>query len=345
MLPSLRTSPSTAALHSALVAISGSGLRLPVFGLALAVVALSACGDDGGDELPPPRPVITTDRPTFDGEAALELARRQVDFGPRVPGTPGHAAQLEWMRARLDSLADTVQLQSFTHRHSETGETLELTNVVARFRPDAGPRVLVLAHWDTRPTSDAATTPEERAVPVPGANDGASGTAVILQLAEYLAADPPELGVDLLLVDGEDYGPTTDDMFLGARHYAARLPEMPAERRPAYGILLDMVGDADPRFPIEGHSAEFAPQLAQRIWSIASRLGFGRYFPMEVGQPIADDHLPLNEAGLPTIDIIDFEYGPGNAYWHTPADTPDNLRAATLRMVGEVVMEFIWGGG
>jgi Zn-dependent M28 family amino/carboxypeptidase len=134
-------------------------------------------------------------------------------------------------------------------------------------------------------------------------------------------------------------------MFLGAKHFAARLPKLSAEQRPAYGILLDMVGDADPRFPIEGYSAEYAPQLAQRIWSIAARLGYGRYFPMEVGQAIADDHLALNEAGLPTVDIIDFEYGPGNAYWHTPDDTADNLRAATLRMVGEVVMEFIWAGG
>jgi Zn-dependent M28 family amino/carboxypeptidase len=313
--------------------------------VVLAPLFASGCGDEGGDDLPPPRPVVTTDRPTFDGEAALELARAQLDFGPRVPGTPGHAAQLAWMRARLDSLADTVSLHPFTHRHSETGAVLELTNVLARFRPESERRVLVLAHWDTRPTSDAAASPEERALPVPGANDGASGTAVILQLAAHLAADPPELGVDLLLVDGEDYGPTTDDMFLGAKHFAARLPKLSAEQRPAYGILLDMVGDADPRFPIEGYSAEYAPQLAQRIWSIAARLGYGRYFPMEVGQAIADDHLALNEAGLPTVDIIDFEYGPGNAYWHTPDDTADNLRAATLRMVGEVVMEFIWAGG
>jgi Zn-dependent M28 family amino/carboxypeptidase len=289
--------------------------------------------------------VITTDRPSFDGEAALALVRAQVDLGPRVPGTPGHAAQLAWMQARLDSLADTVLLQPFTHRHTETGEQLALTNVLARFAPDAARRIVILAHWDTRPTSDAAPTPEGRALPVPGANDGGSGTAVILQLAAHLAAAPPPLGVDLLLVDGEDYGPTTDDMFLGARHYAERLATLPADRWPEYGILLDMVGDADPRFPIEGYSAQYAPQVAQRIWTIAARLGFGRYFPMEVGQPIGDDHVPLNEAGLPTVDVIDFEYGPDNAYWHTPDDTPQNLRAATLRMVGEVMLEVVYGGG
>lgn len=310
-----------------------------------ALAAIVACGDTAGDDAPPPRPVVATDRPTFDGGAALELARAQVAFGPRVPGSDGHAAQLSWMRARLDSLADEVEVQPFTHRHSETGEALALTNVLARFNPDAPRRILVLAHWDTRPTSDAAATPEARATPVPGANDGASGTAVLLQLAEHLAADPPELGVDLLLVDGEDYGPTTDDMFLGAKRFAAGLPDVPPDARPEYGVLLDMVGDADPRFPIEGYSAEYAPQVAQRIWSVAARLGFGRYFPMEVGQPIADDHLALNEAGLPTVDVIDFDYGPGNAYWHTPDDTPDQLRAATLRMVGEVLLELIHTGG
>lgn len=315
-----------------------------ILSLAL-LTAPAACGDDGSDDLPPPRPVIATERPTFDGEGALALVRRQVAFGPRVPGSPGHGAQLAWMEARLDSLADTVSLHPFTHRHSETGAELALTNVLARFRPEIQERILILAHWDTRPTSDAAGTPDERAQPVPGANDGASGTAVILQLAEHLAADPPELGVDLLLVDGEDYGPTTDDMFLGARHHAERLSAMGQGERPRYGVLLDMVGDADPRFPIEGYSAEYAPELAQRVWSIASRLGFGRYFPMEVGQPIADDHVPLNEAGLPTIDVIDFQYGPGNAYWHTPDDVPENVRAATLRMVGEVMLELIYSGG
>lgn len=303
-----------------------------------------ACSDAPVDE-PPPPPVIAVDRPAFDGEAAFDLVVEQVEFGPRVPGSSGHQAQLEWMIARLDSLADTVWTQPFVHRHSETSQPLALTNVIARFNPAATERILLLAHWDTRPTSDMAP-PDQRDVPVPGANDGASGTAVLLQLAQHLAAEPTELGVDLLFVDGEDFGPTTDDMFLGARHWAQRYAagELP-DPQPRYAILLDMVGDADPRFPIEGYSAEYAPQVAQRVWGIAARLGYGRVFPREIGAPVQDDHVPLNEVGLPTIDIIDFDYGPGNGYWHTPDDTPDQVRAATLDMVGEVLLELIHTGG
>ena len=311
---------------------------------SLTLVA-SACSDAPSDQAPPPRPVIAVDRPSFDGQKAFGFVVRQVDFGPRVPGTPGHAAQLEWMLARLDSLADSVWTQSFEHRHSETGQMLALTNVIARFSPEAQRRIVLLAHWDTRPTSDMAAGPE-RDTPVPGANDGASGTAVLLQLAEHLAQQPTELGVDLLFVDGEDFGPTTDDMFLGARHYAARYAagDLPSPL-PDYGVLLDMVGDADPRFPIEEYSAGFAPDLAQRVWGIASRLGYGTTFVREIGPAINDDHVPLNEAGLATIDIIDFDYGPGNAYWHTPDDTPDQVRPGTLRMVGEVMLELIHTGG
>ena len=315
---------------------------LPPLAVALAAgLALAAC-DGAGTEQPAPAPLLVADRPSFDGAAAHELLRTQVSFGPRIPGRAGHQAQLQWMTELLQPLADTVLVERFTHTHSETGDEIPLANVIARFRPDAPRRLLFLAHWDTRPTSDAATTPEERAMPVPGANDGASGVAVLLQVAETLAAHEPPLGIDLLFVDGEDFGPTTDDMFLGAKHFARTWPR---DRWPEYGVLLDMVADADPRFPIEGYSAEFAPDVAQRVWGVAARLGYGPYFPLEVGQALGDDHVPLNEAGIKTIDIIDFEYGPGNAYWHTPDDTPERTSARTLEMVGEIVLELIYAGG
>jgi hypothetical protein len=112
-----------------------------------------------------------------------------------------------------------------------------------------------------------------------------------------------------------------------------------------YGVLLDMVGDADPLFPIEGNSAEYAPHVVQRVWGVAARLGFGPYFPLDAGRRIGDDHVPLNQAGIPTIDIIDFDYGPGNSYWHTPDDLPEHTSASTLRMVGEVMLELIYTGG
>jgi Zn-dependent M28 family amino/carboxypeptidase len=247
------------------------------------------------------------------------------------------------MVEHLGVRAPELTVDTFTHV-TTAGDTLTLHNVLARFVPEATRRIVLLAHWDTRPRSDAATDSADRAVPVPGANDGASGTAVLLELAELFAAVPPPLGVDLLFVDGEDYGPTLDDMLLGARRYASRLGESDAGR-PIYGLLLDMVGDADPSFPAEEYSMQFAEVVVRKVWRAAERLGYRAYFPSAVGQRINDDHVPLIEAGLPTANIIDLEYGPGNRYWHTPEDTPERLSAATLGMVGEVVAELVYSGG
>jgi hypothetical protein len=306
------------------------------FGLVTFVLLFGACQETRVPVGPTPG------RPRFDGDAALALVRRQVDFGPRVPGTEGHRRQLEWMVARLDSLAPEVAVDTFSHV-TTMGDSLTLYNVVARFRPDAGRRILLLAHWDTRPRSDRAEDPAERDVPVPGANDGASGTAVLLELAAMLAESPPPMGIDLLLVDGEDYGPETPDMFLGADRYAFRLDSL--EPRPIYGVLLDMVGDADPMFLQEEISVQGAGVVVQKLWRAAERLGYQQTFPDRVGERVYDDHVPLIEAGLPTANVIDMEYGPDNAYWHTPRDTPDRVSATTLEMVGEVVTELIYSGG
>lgn len=304
------------------------------FWLAALVGPLAACGEPGVSG-------PTPGSPSFDGEAALELVRKQVAFGPRVPGSEGHAQQLDWMVARLDSLAPQVAVDTFSHV-TTVGDTLTLFNVSARFVPEATRRILLLAHWDTRPRSDAATDPALRDTPVPGANDGASGTAVLLVLAGLLAESPPPMGVDLLLTDGEDYGPGVADMLLGARRYASMLPD---EGRPVYGVLLDMVGDADPSFPVEEFSAQFAQVVVRKLWRAAERLGYRAYFPDAVGQRLVDDHVPLNDAGLPTANLVDFSYGAGNRYWHTPDDTPERLSARTLEMVGEVVAELIYSGG
>jgi glutaminyl-peptide cyclotransferase len=284
----------------------------------------------------------TPGSPEFGGAAAMALVERQVAFGPRVPGTEGHAAQLGWMIARLDSVAPDVTADTFEVVTTQ-GDSLTLTNVLARFRPEATRRILLLAHWDTRPRSDEATDSALHDTPVPGANDGASGTAVLLHLVELLVETPAPMGVDLLFVDGEDYGPGPEDMFLGARRYADGLATV--DVRPVYGVLLDMVGDADPLFPVEGFSAQHAAVVVRKVWDAAERLGYADVFPRGVGQPINDDHVPLIEAGLPTANVIDFSYGPGHAYWHTPDDVPEHVSARTLGMVGEVVTELIYSGG
>ena len=303
--------------------------------LLLMCLGLAACA--GSDVPVGPTP----GSPTFDGESALAMVQTQVAFGPRVPGRAGHARQLDWMLQRLDTLAPVLEADTFQYA-TTLGDTLELVNVRARFRPEASRRILLITHWDTRPRSDQAADPALHDTPVPGANDGASGTAVLMGLARLMAEAPPPVGVDLLFVDGEDYGPGVEDVVLGAKHYAESLDD---EDRPVYGLLLDMVGDASPSFPVEAISAQFANAVVRKVQRVAVRLGYQAFFPDAVGNRLVDDHVPLIEAGLPTANLIDFTYGPGNSYWHTPEDTPDKVSAATLGMVGEVVTELVYSGG
>ena len=302
--------------------------------IVLCLLPLAACPGDGGAM---PR----VERPPFPGERAHELLVQQVDFGPRIPGTPGHAQQLEWMKEWLTTRADTLVEQSFT-QITTRGDTLRLTNLLARFQPRSRDRVLLVAHWDTRPRADQSRDPADRALPVPGANDGASGTAVLMVLADLFRQQAPPIGVDVLLVDGEDYGPETVDMFLGARYFASN---QPPGYPPLYGVLIDMVGDSDLRLPVEGYSQEHAPEVVARVWELARELGYGGIFVESPGGYVTDDHVPLNEAGIRTIDIIDFSYGRNNSLWHTPQDVPANTSAESLDVVGEVLAELVYRGG
>lgn len=298
-----------------------------------AIALLLACGGDGKGPEPGPGS-------RFSGELADSLVRRFVDFGPRVPGTEAHAQALAWMTDYLRERADVVEQRPFTHV-TQAGDTLELTNVWAQFNPQAGQRILVTGHWDTRPVAEMEADPANRQRPIPGANDGGSSAAVILALADVLAEDPLGIGVDLLLTDGEDWGhdPVTfatfiPDMLLGARHFAANDG---ASYRPLFGILLDLVGEDGARFPQERNSVELAPEVVSRVWEAAAELGYGEIFEERVGRPVTDDHLILNQVGIRTIDIIDFDY----PFWHTLEDTPDKLSAATMGAVGDVVLEVI----
>lgn len=304
----------------------------------IAPILAAACLDG------PPNAVTLGDpggQATFDADSAYAHVRTQVGFGPRVPGSPGHAAQLEWMSDLLRVRADTVLLQAFDQRTSG-GDELRLTNVFARFRPAEGRRILLLAHWDTRPTADQERNEDRRSRPIPGANDGASGTAVLIELADVLSRHSPPIGVDLLFVDGEDWGPGEGDMYLGAKYFAANLPQ---GYKPMYGILLDMVGDRDPVFEVEGNSEEMAPEIVERVWKLAEEMGHGRVFRAGTGTYVTDDHLPLNRAGIPTIDIIDFTFGPGNRYWHTLEDDLPNTSPRGLGIVGSVLLRLIERGG
>jgi hypothetical protein len=302
--------------------------------LLLALVPLlAACSEGGGEEVIREK----VDRPSFQADSAFSLLAQQVAFGPRIPGAPGHERQLAWMEAYLKPRADTLIVQHFPWTTTK-GETLQLTNFFVRFRPELKDRILLVTHWDTRPKANESRDSLDREKPVPGANDAASGTAVMMQLADLLKEKAPPIGVDLLFVDGEDYGPGDEDMYLGALYFAAHLPP---GYSPLYGILLDMIGDKDPRYPVEANSQRLAPEVVQRVWGVARELGYGDVFVDTPGYEITDDHIPLNKAGIRTIDIIDFDY----PYWHTPQDVTENTSPKGLGIVGEVMAELIFRGG
>jgi hypothetical protein len=271
----------------------------------------------------------------FNGHAAFTYAEQQMAFGPRIPNTPGHVKTGDWLLSTLRARADTVVVQEFRQVTSK-GATLRLRNFFARFRPQATERILFLAHWDTRPFADKSQNLGQQHMPVPGANDGASGVAVLLGVADALKATPPTVGVDLLFVDGEDYGDFSDstETLIGARYFAKHLP-------PGYttlfAVLFDMVGDKDLQFYQEGYSLGAAPEVVQRVWQTADKLGYSRVFIPRAGQTLIDDHVPLQHAGIHAIDVIDFDF----PYHHTTEDTIDKVSAESLQIVGDVAVALV----
>ena len=286
-----------------------------------ALALLGAC--ERGAQTPKANP--------FNGETALEYVRTQLAFGPRIPGTEGHVKTGDWITQMMRERADTVIEQRWTHT-TASGDSLPMRNVFARFRPDAAERILYVTHWDTRPVSDMADA-DRRSMPVPGANDGASGVALLIALGDLLRQAPPSVGVDFLFTDGEDYGsfgPPEVDVLIGSRYFAENLPS--PGYRPLFGILWDMIGDRDLQIGKEGHSVDKAPDVVERVWRAAADLGYSQYFNPGSWGPITDDHLPLLEKGIPIIDVIDIAY----AAHHTPDDTIDKVSAESLKIIGDV---------
>jgi hypothetical protein len=315
--------------------MADGGWRTAVSILALATLA-GACARKP-DARPAP-PVVTTE---FDGEAALKYAAAQVAFGPRVPGSDGHRKAGDWIVAELKARGATVVQQTWTHT-TKAGKKLPLRNILARFNPQATERVLYLTHWDTRPTADNESDPANQMKPIDGANDAASGVGLFVALADALQKQPSKYGVDLLFVDGEDYGdfgPPLVDVLLGSTHFARNLPDQGYQ--PVFGVLFDMIGDADLRIAVEDNSAQRAPDVVNRVWSKAEAMGRGDVFVRRSAGAITDDHVPLLDAGLKVIDVIDLDYGPGNSYHHTLQDTMDKISAQSLKIVGDVALALL----
>lgn len=274
----------------------------------------------------------------FDGDRAFNLLKKQVDIGPRYPGSPGQTACADFIVSQLKPYANEVRVQEF--QQTVVGNALPLKNIIAKFNTDAKKWIILAAHWDTRPMADMEIDLAKRAKPILGANDGASGIAVLLELARNFSERKPDIGVMMVFFDGEDYAvnlPSGKTMFLGSKYFAKNL-DTNTKAKVKYGILLDMVGDKNLDIHKESASVQAAPEVVDMVWAAAKSLGCEVNFVPSGKQAISDDHLPLIEAGVKCIDVIDFNYGP----WHTLDDTVDKCSAESLKIVGDVIAKVIY---
>jgi glutaminyl-peptide cyclotransferase len=291
-----------------------------------------ASNSNDGNSASQPHPAVNA----FDGQRAFDLLTQQVNFGPRIPDTEPSRQTQQLIAQKLQDAGAQVLRQEFTVTYR--GVTYRMVNVLGVLKGRSDRKVLLCAHYDTRPVADQDPDPANRNKPIPGANDGASGVAVLLEIARVLKIYQPPRTIVFAFFDGEDLGDVGDGgMFFGSKYFARNLTVNGVNLRAEMGVLLDMVGDRDFRSTDETFSRQFAPQVVDGILRAAKVLGYGGLFFQPPAMRIMDDHLPLNEAGIPTADIIDFDY----PYWHTLQDTPDKCSAETLAIVGRTVLQWL----
>jgi hypothetical protein len=309
----------------------GEGLSqsLKATGLGLlfmiSAVFIDGCASDGA---PPP----------FNGRRAFEYLERQVSFGPRVPGSSSSAKCREYFLDFFSRLGAEVDTMRFGHIDKYSGEEIPMCNIMACFKgasTSGKPGYLFAAHYDSRPRAEYDADSAKRELPIDGANDGASGAAVLMELANLLSQKRPPVDIDLLMLDGEDYGRPgeLDEYLLGSKAYAASNRTKNYE----FAVVVDLVGDSDLKIYREAYSQRYHPKLNDMIWRTAAKLGV-REFIDSVGYAVIDDHISFMTAGIPAADIIDFNY----AYWHTTLDTPDKCSSQSLEAVGNVLVHIIY---
>ncbi|MDE6011086.1 MAG: M28 family peptidase [Muribaculaceae bacterium] len=308
------------------------------------VVLCAACSTHGkaasADSLADPTETEANGA-AFSADSAYAYVERQVGFGPRVPNTEAHRLAGEWLVSELKRHGAQVVEQPVTLTAFD-GTRLAARNIMGRYNPDSRERLLLLAHWDCRPWADEDADESKQAMPVDGANDGASGVGVLLEIARQLGAEAPGKGVDILFVDAEDWGNSgdSDSWALGARHFVAN-PPIPGYT-PDRVILLDMVGGKDAKFYREYFSEQSAPDLNDLLWQTAGRIGHGDRFINRMGTGVTDDHLEFIKAGVQAVDIIEYRPGTGfNEHWHTSHDNMEGISRETLGAVGKTVMTFL----
>jgi hypothetical protein len=290
--------------------------------------------------------------PDFNADSAYAYVQTQVEFGPRVPNTEEHSLCAQYLYGKLNTFADTAHIQHFKTR-AYNGDVLNGKNIIGSFNPKEINRVLLCAHWDSRPYADHDANPENHNKAIDGANDGASGVGVLLEIARQLQKSKPAIGIDIILFDTEDYGPPQDSQQRGednwwalGSQYWARNPHVP-NYKARFGILLDMVGAEDAVFYYEGYSFDYAAKILKKVWKAGHKAGYKDYFMFEQVGYIADDHLYVNEIiGIPTIDIIHLDRESVNQtffdHWHTTGDTMDKINKNTLKAVGQTLLTVIF---
>jgi len=272
--------------------------------------------------------------PVFNPDSAWKYLEAQCDFGPRNPGSDGHEKCLDYLTTELQKYSSNVIQQNFSHYDSRLRKNYNMNNIIADFGEP--PYIILCAHWDTRPWADRDPYSGNRKKPIIGANDGASGVAVLLEMARLFKQSSPPVSVKVILFDGEDYGREGEiwDYLLGSKYFAENAD--PAEYK--YAVLLDLIGDADLEIKREFNSYVNCMELQNIVWKIAGEVDAWQ-FTNRMTLPITDDHLSLINVGIEAIDIIDFEY----KYWHTMEDTPDKCSMESLDAVGRVLVELIYG--
>jgi len=272
--------------------------------------------------------------PDFDANESYAMLSAQCAFGPRVPNTAAHARCEQYIIDNLKPYVDQVVTQNFPYQDTNRNVNLHLTNILGIINPSGTDKILLCAHWDTRPTADNDFTFSNRDKPIPGADDGASGVAVLLELAKVFHKTRPNAEVILAFWDGEDWGPDDAHMYLGADYFSAH----PGQLKPNKAILIDMIGNIGVTVPREAYSENSEPALMDEFYGDAAKLGYSAQFPDKAGLEITDDHWPMIAAGIPTIDLIDFNY----AYWHTLQDTPDKCSPDSLMIIGRALEYFVY---
>lgn len=310
-------------LQSPLVAFGGRGPRLAIL-LPIFLVLFYSVNR------------ATESVPSFDKRSAFAYLEAQCAFGPRVPGSDAHLRCRDYFVKTLSEFTEKVETQPFQLSFGRPVKNVEAFNIIAKFRPELNDRIILCAHWDSRPWADEDPDPKLHSTPVLGANDGASGVAVLLEMARIFHAQPPPVGVDIVLLDGEDAGDegNTWSWARGAQYFAGRLSE---KDYPRFVVLLDMIGDRDLTILQEAYSLEYSRALLTKIWEIAAALKVESFVP-ERGPAVMDDHIPFLQLRIPAVDLLDLDY----PYWHTSQDTPDKCSPDSLEDVGRVLLQLIY---